>query len=130
MAFSGAILKAGVSFPLHPFIDEVLQFFDVVSFQLTPNSYCIIVAFYIAFIDSYGFKSSVSHFAYVFGIKALTKHTGFLYTTGRGDAIGIGVTPINIGQWKNDFFVYPSARSREVRVVHKWQPALRFPLFL
>ena len=50
MTISKTILKAGVFLPLHPFIDQVLQFFDIVSFQLTPNSYRIIMAFYIAFL--------------------------------------------------------------------------------
>ena len=76
MAFSEAILKAGVFLPLYPFINEVLWFFDVVPFQLTPNSYRIIVTFYIAFTEA-GFEPSISHFAYMFGIKAVVKHAGF-----------------------------------------------------
>ena len=49
MAFSEAILKAGVFLPLHPFIYQVFQFFDMVPFQLTPNSFRIIIVFFIAF---------------------------------------------------------------------------------
>ena len=49
MAISEAILKAGVFLPLYQFIDQVLQFFDIVPFQLTSNSYHIIVAFFITF---------------------------------------------------------------------------------
>ena len=50
MAISEEILKTGVFLPLHPFIDQVLDFFDIVSFQLSQNSYCLIVAIYIAFL--------------------------------------------------------------------------------
>ena len=77
MAFSEAILKSRISFPLHLFIDEVLQFFDMVSFQLTPNFYRIIVTFYIAFMEVCRFELSVGHFTYVFGNKAVAKHAGF-----------------------------------------------------
>ena len=48
MAISKAISKVGVFLPLYPFIDQVLQFFDIVPFQLTLNFYRIIVAFFIA----------------------------------------------------------------------------------
>ena len=98
MAFSEVILKAGDSFPLHPFVDDILQFFNVVLFQLTLNSYRIIVTFYIAFSEACEFEPSVSHFAYVFGIKARSKHAGFWYTTGQGDFIGIGGIPSNVSQ--------------------------------
>ena len=49
MAFSEVIIKGGVSLPLHPFIETVLQYFNVALFQFTPNSFRIIVAFFIAF---------------------------------------------------------------------------------
>ena len=123
MAFSKAILKAEVSLPLHPFINEVLQFFDVVQFQLTLNSYCIIVTFYIAFAEACEFELSVGHFAYVFWIKAVAKHVGFWYMIGRGDATGIAGILSNIGEWKNDFFFYPYAHSGEFRMARKWKPA-------
>ena len=77
MAISEAILKVGVFLPLHPFIDQVLQFFDIVPFQVTPNSYRIIVAFVIAFFEACGVKPSLGHFTYIFGIKATAKHAGF-----------------------------------------------------
>ena len=77
MAISKAILKVGVFLPLHPFIDQVLQFFDIVLFQLTLNSYHIIVAFFIAFSEVCGVEPSLEHFAYIFGIKVVAKHTRF-----------------------------------------------------
>ena len=53
------------------------MFFDMVLFQLTPNSYDIIVTFYILFIEACRLEPSVGHFAYVFRIKAVAKHTRF-----------------------------------------------------
>ena len=120
MAFSEAILKAGVSLPLHSFIGEVLRFFDVVPFQLNPNSYSIMVTFYIAFTEACRFKPSIGHFAYVFGIKAVTKYAGFWYTISHGDAARIAGILSNMDQWKNDFFFYPSAHFGEFRMERKW----------
>ena len=37
MAFSEAILKAGLSLPVHPLVDDVLQFFDVVPVPAHPE---------------------------------------------------------------------------------------------
>ena len=62
MAFSKSILKAGDSLLFQPFIDGVLLFFIVVLFQLTSNSYCIIVTFYIAFTEACRFEPSAGHF--------------------------------------------------------------------
>ena len=61
-------------------------------------------------------------FCYEFEINAIVNE-GFWYTTSRGDAVGIEGIPNNMGQWKNDFFFYPFARSREFRMAHKWRPA-------
>ena len=119
MAISEAILKAGVFLPLHPFIDQVFQFFDIIPFQLTLNSYSIIVAFFIAFSKAFGVEPSLGHFSYVFGIKVVAKHAGFSYLTSRGDVVRIKGLPNNVAQWKNNFFFYPSAHSGEFRIGRK-----------
>ena len=124
MAISEAILKAGVFLPLHPFIDQVLQFFDIVSFQLSPNSYLVIVAFFITFLEACEVEPSLGHFTHIFGIKVIAKHAGFWYLTGHRDATGIGGLLSNVGQWKSDFFFYPSTRYGEFKIGRKWQPSL------
>ena len=97
MAISEAILKTGVFLPLKPFIDQVLKFFDIVSFQLSLNSYRLIVAFYIVFLKLYKTMSIVRHFAFSFRLKALVKDPGFWYLTGQGAATGILRLPNNVG---------------------------------
>ena len=101
------ILKTGVFFSLHPIIDQVLEFFDIVPFQLSLKSYHLIVAFYIAFMELCKTAPIVGHLTFIFGLKALEKHLGFWYLTGRGVAAGILGLPNNVCQWKNDFFFYP-----------------------
>ena len=119
MAISEAILKTRVFLPLHPFIDQVLEFFAIVPFQLSPNSYHLIVAFYISFLEIYKTAPTVGHFSFIFWLKVLAKHHGFGYLTSRGVAVGILRLPNNVGQWKNDFFFYPSNHFGEFRAGHK-----------
>ena len=77
MAISETILKIKVFLPFHPFIEQVLEFFDIVLFQLSPNSYRLIMAFYISFLELCKTAPTVGHFAFIFWLKALAKHPGF-----------------------------------------------------
>ena len=105
MTFSKAILKTWVFLSLHPFIvlslhpfiAQVLDYFDIVPFQLPSNSHLLIVTFYFVFSKYYGVAPSVVHFAYIYGLKALAKHVGFWYLTYRGDSMGIAGLPSNSG---------------------------------
>ena len=108
MTFSEAILKTVVFLPLHPFIIQVFDYFDIVPFQLPLNSHRLIVAFYIVFSEFYDVALSVVHFAFIYRLKALAKHAGFWYLTGRGDVAGITGLPSNTGLWKYNFFFYSS----------------------
>ena len=76
-AFSEAIMQGDASIPFHPFLVEVLDYFNLVHFQFTPNSICTMVAFYIAFIEANIGESSTVEFAYIYCIKALAKNEGF-----------------------------------------------------
>ncbi|PON79277.1 hypothetical protein PanWU01x14_013930, partial [Parasponia andersonii] len=38
-SFSEAVLKCGVHLPLHPYIKSIIDYYGVVPFQLTPNTY-------------------------------------------------------------------------------------------
>ena len=77
ITFSEAIIWGGAFLPLHPFIAEVLDYFNVAHFQFTPNSICTMVAFYIAFMEADIGEPSAIEFAYVYFIKALAKNEWF-----------------------------------------------------
>ena len=115
MTSSEAILKTGVFIPLHPFIVQVLDYFDIVPFQLPPNSHHLIVAFYIIFLKCCDVVPSVVHFAFIYKLKALYKHVKFRYLTGRGDSTGIAGLPSNTSPWKYNFFFYLSEHCGEFR---------------
>ena len=106
MAISEGILKTRVFSPLHSFIDQVLECFDIVLFQLSPNSYHLIMAFYIAFSELCKTASSVRHVIFIFRLKALAKHPGFWYLTGRGYAARILGLRSNVGQVAMIFFSF------------------------
>ena len=74
MTFSKAILKKGVYLSLHPFIAQVLDYFDIAPFQLPPNFHRLIVEFYIGFSEYCGVTPLVVHFAYIYRLRALAKH--------------------------------------------------------
>ena len=52
VTFSEAIIRGGVSIHLHPFVIEALDYFNLVPFQLNPNSIHTMVAFYITFMEA------------------------------------------------------------------------------
>ena len=81
MAFNESMLWGGVGLPLHGFLKAVLQHFKMASFQFTPNSFHIIVAFFVAFMEASIGEPNVDEFIYIYGIKALAHHEGFWYTT-------------------------------------------------
>ena len=108
MTFSEAILKMEVFLPLHPFVVQVLNYFDIVPFQLPPNSHRLIVAFYIVFSEYCSVAPSVVYFAFIYELKALAKHVEFWYLTSQGDSVGIEGLLNNTGLWKYNFFFYPS----------------------
>ena len=80
-------MRGGVSLPLRSAIIEVLRHFNVVPFQFTLNSFCIMVTFFIAFLEVGISEPHVNQFSYMYVIKALTEHEGFWYTTKRGTDI-------------------------------------------
>ena len=98
MAISEAILNIEVFLPRHSFIDQVLEVFDIVLFQLSPNFYNQIVAFYIAFLELCEIAPSVGYFTFIFRLKAPVKHLGFWYLTSQGVVAGILGLPSNMGQ--------------------------------
>ena len=111
MAFSESIMQGGASLPLHGFVEAVLQHFNVALFQFTLNSFCIMVAFFITFMEAGIGELNVDEFAFVYGIKALAKHEGFWYTTKQGTEMNciIGLRD-NMAHWKDHYFFYPFER--------------------
>ena len=86
-----------VYFLLHPFLAQLLDYFDIVPFQLPPNSHHFIVTSYIIFSEYCGVAPSVVQFIYIYGLKAIAKHVGFWYLTYRSNFAGITGSSRNSG---------------------------------
>ena len=48
-SFSEAVLRCGVHLPLHPYIKSIVDYYGIVPYQLTPNTYKYIVGLYILY---------------------------------------------------------------------------------
>ena len=78
-ALSEAIIQGGASLPLYLFLVEVLDYFNVVHFQFTPNSIRTMVAFYIAFMEADICEPSAIEFTYVYCMKTFARNEVFWY---------------------------------------------------
>ena len=115
-AFSEAIIQGGASHSLHPFIFEVLDYFNIAPFQFTSNSINTMVAFYITFIEADIGEPLVVEFAYVHCIKALARNKGFWHTNKWGlDVERVQGTHNNIDNYKDRYFFYPSDRPWKIQ---------------
>ena len=60
-------MRGGASIPyLHSFVEKVLDFFNLVPFQLTPNSLRTIVTFFIPYMEVSLGEPSVEEFTYIY----------------------------------------------------------------
>ena len=93
----------GLRFPLHPFIKEVLQHFNICPSQLTPNGWGILVGL-LAFFRDKGFGvPNVALLLHLFNPTATAE--GFIYFPRHPDApLVISDLPSSHGSWKGRYF--------------------------
>ncbi|KAM6579736.1 hypothetical protein CsatA_003510 [Cannabis sativa] len=100
------ILRCGVSVPFHPFVAAILRRYDVSPFQLTPNSYRTVLAFYAMYMEYAHRAPSVEEFSYFYDIKSVGLHNGFFcfskWATSKINGIEGMVS--NMGDWKSKWF--------------------------
>ena len=90
-------------FPLHPFIKEVLQHFNVCPSQLAPNGWGILVGLLAFFRDRGLGVPSVALLLYLFSPKET--YEGFLYFSRRSGApLVISDLPSSHRSWKGRYF--------------------------
>lgn len=69
MVLSPKLVALGVGAPLHPYLRQVLEWYDLAPIQLSPNSYKLILALYILYRDL-GFDApSMPEVSYFFSIR-------------------------------------------------------------
>ena len=93
----------GLRFPLHPFIKEVLQHFNICSSQLAPNGWGILVGLLVVFRDKGLGIPNVALLLHLFHPKETTE--GFLYFSRRSGApLVISDLPSSHRSWKGRYF--------------------------
>ena len=78
---SSQFFRLGLSLPLHPFILEVLDFYEVALMQLTPNSYRMAICLYILYDIHHGVRMSAVELGWLFQLKLTGRTSGFFYLT-------------------------------------------------
>ncbi|KAM6595969.1 hypothetical protein CsatA_006493 [Cannabis sativa] len=100
------ILRCGVSVPFHPFVAAILRRYDVSPFQLTPNSYRTVLAFYAMYMEYAHRAPSLEEFSYFYDIKSVGLHNGFFCFSkwATSEINGIEGMVSNMGDWKSKWF--------------------------
>ena len=93
----------GLRFPLHPFIKEVLQHFNICPSQLAPNGWGILVSLLAFFRDKGLGVPNVALLLHLFSPTATTE--GFIYFSRRSGApLLISDLPSSHRSWKRRYF--------------------------
>lgn len=73
--------RLGLSLPLHPFIQDILDFYNIAPLQLNPNSYRMAICMYILYDLVFEAPLSARELGYFYQLKETGKTTGFFYLT-------------------------------------------------
>ena len=101
--FFKAAFENGLLFPLHLFIKNVLQYFNVCPSQLSPNFWGVLVGLLVVFRDKGLGVPSIALLLDFFSVKEAIK--GFLYISKRSSAsLIISDLPSSYKHWKERYF--------------------------
>ncbi|CAH9094424.1 unnamed protein product [Cuscuta epithymum] len=95
-------LKAGLRFPLHPFFVSLLNYYNIVSAQIMPNSYRAMAGFICHCVEA-KVTPSLDLFHYFFSIIP-QQAQGYLVASSRSGHILFSKAPSSIKEWKDRFF--------------------------
>ena len=76
---SESYLKFGVRFPLHPFFIEVLKYFGLTVFEITPNRWAQMIGLFGMFAEHGMGPTTNSKFAWFYFVKGNKNDEGFYY---------------------------------------------------
>ena len=115
--FFEAAFKNGLRFPLHPFIKNVLQQFNVFLSNLSPNFWGVLVGLLVIFRDKGHGVPSIAMLLDFFSVKDVAE--GFLYISKRTNAkLNISDLPSSHKHWKERYF-FISGRNWEYNLADR-----------
>ncbi len=103
-------LWAGLRFPLHGFVNELLTEYQLVSAQLAPNAWRTVIGF-LSLCLLHGIPTSVNVFRRLFVLKSNPRDGEWLYIALRAGRPLFHGAPSSIHDWKKKFFFLGSERS-------------------
>lgn len=126
MVITNKLVELGIGLPMHPFLHELIKFYDVAPIQLSPNSYRMAIGLYIMYRKKGFPPPSMREISHFLGLRRSGGDLGFFYLAlypshnKRGFSVG---NPSNMKLWKSDFFylyVVPSVRTQFNIDPHKY----------
>ena len=103
VCFFEAAFENGLRIPLHPFIKNVLQHFNICPSQLSPNFWGVLVGILVIFRDKELGVPSIALLMDFFSVKEAAE--GFLYISKRTSArMIIYDLPFSHKHWKKRYF--------------------------
>ena len=103
---SETYLKFRVRFPLHPFFVEVLEYFGLTVFQITPNVWAHMIGLFSLFAEHEMGLPTAAEFAWFYSVKGNKNDEGFYYFAKRPTKGFQAITKIKecLGPWKESYF--------------------------
>ena len=99
-------LKFGVRFPLHPFFVEVLKYFGLTIFQITPNGWAHMIRLFGLFAEHRMGPLTNAEFTWFYSVKGNKNDEDFYYFAKRPSKGLQAITKIkeSLGPWKESYF--------------------------
>ncbi|KAK1373104.1 hypothetical protein POM88_029297 [Heracleum sosnowskyi] len=130
MVLSTFLLKLGISAPLHPFIQEVLEYYGLAPLQINPNGYRSAIALYILY-KKQGYPTlTARQLGYFLTLKHSSDFGYFYFSVwacyNKKKLIHGG--PSNSGRWKNPFFYIHEVPRVQTHFYYDPEPPIRTKL--
>ena len=112
VTFSECYLQFGVRFPLNSFFIEVLWYFGLTVFQITPNGWAHMIGLFGLYADQGIGPPTTEEFTWFYSVKSNKKDEGFYYFAKRLEKGLQAVVRIrdNLGSWKELYFFTPKVQ--------------------
>ncbi|KAK1365185.1 hypothetical protein POM88_040746 [Heracleum sosnowskyi] len=79
VVFSATFFRMGLSIPLHPFINDIITYYDISPLQMTPNAYRMAMCMYVLYDQQFEKKMSTRELGFFYQLKQTGKNSGFFY---------------------------------------------------
>ena len=109
---SETYLKFGVRFPLYWFFVEILKYFGLTVFQVTPNGWAYMIGLFSLLVERRMGPPTAVEFAWFYSVKSNKNDEGFYYFAKRPSKGLKAVAKIkdNFDPWKEAYFHTPEVQ--------------------